>query len=184
VAPNPEAPLGGAATEDKRDETATDPTEPTETGTQKDVIPDGGYGWVIVGAILASNAVTWGEWGGLLVVLLSTSPCRALNHFAMVTGPRLVPADRLFLFLLYFSCLCIHLSAESVPLRLNPAHTLRHQHNLRRLLSLLPRLQLLPSHHARLRVGRRPLRGMLPPLRAPRELPHQAVSFSPPNVHG
>ncbi|RSH89199.1 hypothetical protein EHS25_002311 [Saitozyma podzolica] len=60
VAHNPEAPLGGAATEDKRDETATDPTEPTETGTQKDVIPDGGYGWVIVGAILASNAVTWG----------------------------------------------------------------------------------------------------------------------------
>ena len=28
---------------------------------EKDVIPDGGYGWVNVGCIVAQNSVTWGE---------------------------------------------------------------------------------------------------------------------------
>jgi hypothetical protein len=140
----------------------------------KDVIPDGGYGWVIVGAILACNAVTWGEWN-------SSLSCYWGFRLGDWPRPRSQPV---LLSAFCFVPLCIRFSTEHMLPQLNPAHSHRHQHHLRRLLSLLPRLQLLSSHHTRLRVGRRPLRRVLAPVCAPRELPHKAISLSPANVHG
>jgi len=86
-----------------------------------DVIPNGGYGWVVVFAICGMNAATWGPF-------------------------RLLPPPS---------------SLLPLPIPLNPARDLpliprRNQHNLRRLLGLLPREQLfLRRYHIPVRLGRR-----------------------------
>lgn len=36
------------------------------TGEKEDVVPEGGYGWVNVGCIVAQNSVTWGEFDAIV----------------------------------------------------------------------------------------------------------------------
>jgi hypothetical protein len=52
--------------------------EGQEGGEAGEGIPDGGYGWVVVGCMVAMNACTWGEW------CFSTSSVRLIDADALL----------------------------------------------------------------------------------------------------
>ena len=60
----------------------------------KDVIPNGGYGWVNVGCVVLQNSVTWGEFRFTLRISVQVLILRCEHHVWSLLG--LLPPEQSF----------------------------------------------------------------------------------------